>query len=248
MQPHPHLPYNPQVLKTWHRLCHLSSSPLPSSICHGSPRTGLVCAHIPPSFLTLHLGDACMSFLASAQPWHTSSSSPVCLPVKESVVIYVFLPLSFWRFSPPVNERQSVSESLKSYLWCCQSDSSGRRDVSLFMLFICYIYSYHLWRLLHARKNIAIKSASPINLGNHSLFSSCADACIYILGCVSVWLAEHGLHARLDSLFVSLSGLHGDTETFVAAILYTLWTIVLSQVLCSAQVAPAEVSGHQESH
>lgn len=198
MQPHPHLPYNPQVLKTWHRLCHLPSSPLPSSICHGSPRTGLVCAHIPPSFLTLHLGDACMSFLAcsSALTYRfLQPCLPACLPVKESVVIYVFLPLSFWRFSPPANERRSVSESLKSYLWCCQSDISGRRDVSLFMLFICRTYSYHLWRLLHARKNIAIKSASPINLSNHSLFSSCADACIYILGCVSVWLADHGLHA-----------------------------------------------------
>lgn len=75
-----------------------------------------------------------------------------CLPVKGSVVIYVFQPLSFDVSLPP-NERQSVSESLERYLWCCRSDSSGRRVVSPFVLFICCTYSYQLWRLLHTRRS-----------------------------------------------------------------------------------------------
>lgn len=77
---------------------------------------------------------------------------PLSLPVKESVLICVFQPLSFDVSLPP-NERQSVSESLKRYLWCCQNDSSGRRVVYPFMLFICCTYSYpiQLWRLLRTR-------------------------------------------------------------------------------------------------
>ncbi len=143
-------PYNPQVLKTWHRLCYLPSSPSPSSICHGSLRTGRVCAHIPPSFLTLHLGAACVSSSATGSALTYWFLYP-CLPVKGSVVIYVFQPLSFDVSLPP-NERQSVSESFERYLWCCQNDSSGRRLVSPFVLFICCTYSYQLWRLLHTRK------------------------------------------------------------------------------------------------
>ena len=104
----------------------------------------------PPSFLTLHLGAACMSFLATSSALTYWFLYP-CLPVKGSVVIYVFQPLSFDVSLPP-NERQSVSESSERYLWCCQNDSSGRRVVSPFVLFICRTYSYQLWRLLHTRK------------------------------------------------------------------------------------------------
>lgn len=144
-------PYNPQVMKTWHKLCHLPSSPLPSSICHGSLRTGLVCVHIPrpfsPSTYVLH---ACPFWLPT-HPWHTGSSIPACLwkDLLSSLYSNHYL-LTF--LSLPMKDK-SVSESLERYLWCCQNDSSGRRVVSPFVLFICRMsYSYQLWRLLHARK------------------------------------------------------------------------------------------------
>lgn len=119
-------------------------------------------------------------------------------------------------------------------------------------LLSCYLYVVLIlisFESYYLQENITIKSASPLNLSKHSFLSSFVDGWIYIFEFVSVWLVYHGLHASLDSLFVSLwrTGLHRDLLRQQAW--YSLsWIVVFSQVLCSAQVAPAEVSGHQESN
>lgn len=144
-------PHNLQVLKTWHGLCDIRSSPSPSSIWRGSRRTGRVCARIPlPSFLTLHLGAALHVLFGYQLSPDILVPSPRA-PWKD-LLSSMYSNHYLLTFSLPPNERQSVSESLERYLWCCQNDSSGRRVVSPFVLFICPTYSYQLWRLLHTRK------------------------------------------------------------------------------------------------
>lgn len=109
----------------------------------------------------------------------------------------------------------------------------------LYVVLILILFSFEGY---YVQEIFAIKSRSPIKLNKQSLFSSCVDACIYIMEWVSMWLVYHSLHASLDSPFVSWSwaGLQVD--------LLFAWTVVFLQVLCSAQIAPAEVSWHQESN
>lgn len=182
-------------MKTWHGLCHLPSSPSPSSICHGPLRSSRVCTHTPPppspsSFLTLHLGAACTSFSAPSSALTYWFLYP-CLPVKGSVVIYVFQPLSFDVSLPP-NERQSVSESSEISVMLPE----WQRLADRLYLLSCYLYvvliligfeSYYI----QYKENITMKSALPLSLSKHVVCSGFVDACIYILGCVSVWLLHH---------------------------------------------------------
>lgn len=131
----------PLLILRWWKLdtvfWHLPSSPLHRQFVM-TLHAGLVRAHIPPSH---------------PAPGPIPSYWFVCSrqPVKESVVIRLFQPLSFDVSLPP-NERQSVCESLKRYVWSFQTDSSGRQALSPFMLFIRRTYSYQLWTPLHTRK------------------------------------------------------------------------------------------------
>lgn len=91
-------PYYLYLLKPWHRLCHLPSSPSPSSICHGCLSTGLVCTHVlcpfsPPlrCWMRVLLG--------------YRLSPDIVVPLTPLAIERIFCHLCFpafmsWRFSP----------------------------------------------------------------------------------------------------------------------------------------------------
>lgn len=88
-------PYNPNALQKKKKTTCTLPSPLAIAIINLSQLSAhrsCLCPY-PPSFLTLHLGDTCMSFFATSSALTSWFLYP-CLPVKESVVIYVFQPLS----------------------------------------------------------------------------------------------------------------------------------------------------------
>lgn len=82
--------------------------------------------------------------------------------------------------------------------------------------------------------NITIKSASPFNRGKHGCFSSFTDVHIYILEFVLGWLV---IFFPKISVFVWNQPPN-----------WLFFVVRVSQVLCSLQVAPVEVFGHQESN
>ena len=114
-------------------------------------------------------------------------------------------------------------------------------------LLSCYLYVALIlisFEDHYIQGNITIKPAWSLTLHKHGFFSSFVDLHI-------------GIGVSLIRLHVSLRlslCLFGKNTAYKAifhkaAVWYSQsWAVVLFQVLCSVQVAPAEVPGHEESH
>lgn len=153
--------YNPQVLKTWHGLCHLRSSPSPSSICHASLRTGLVCAHNPPPPVLSHPPLRCCMHVLFGYQLSPDILVLLSLPASERICCHLCIPtIIFWRFSPSQWKTECVWKLREISVMLPEWQLWQTACISFRAIYMSYLF-------LSALKVITYKKISPLNLHHH---------------------------------------------------------------------------------
>lgn len=186
------LSYNPQVMRTWHELCHLPSSPIARH--RFVPALCAQVSSVPASPVLSHPPLRRWMHVLFGYRFSPDMLVPLSLPACERICCRLCIPtIIFWRFSP---YQWKTRVCLKASRDICVDAARMTALADGLYLLLCYLYVVLIlisFEGYYMQENITIISAPTLNLSKHGFFSSFVDACIYILVCVSVWLASHFL-------------------------------------------------------